>query len=471
MALMRFCGLFSLALLSACDSSGGETAHLSGLDCYPAEAAAFISTAQDGVAVPRDPGGAYTIYLDGSASMVGYIRGGDATKRLMPDLVGMLPELPQIDRGSTTVWRFDRTFTELDQAGREKMQTEAGYLCPAGNPNCDAQESHIDAVFEKIADEPSDALSVVVSDLWLVNDEVLTSSGVAFARPFGTILSSGRGIAVYGFESPYAGRVSDLPSNRRDVTATGRYIFVMVAGPQARLDAFHRAMVQAPSARIAEAFTNGTARHALFSLEPAIISQSTQAIAAAPGSALTKQVFLPPKQGVALPQFALDREAALRNTKPDPGATWPGIAAANVRPGAIWQGPIKGQTRVWRQVSDSCAPKGADWRAEGTLAGGWSDDGTGRFTLDPAQLAQIGTGTFLIVGEATRVSLSSPNPDSQWMRDWSFASSGEAEAIARPIVPTLNLAETARLLELALLDAAERKPVRLGGFAAAITIE
>jgi hypothetical protein len=248
-------------------------------------------------------------------------------------------------------------------------------------------------------------------------------------------------------------------------------LFVVVAGPQARLDAFHRAMVQAPSARIAEAFTNGTARHALFSLEPAIIGQSTQAIAASSGSALTKQVFLPPKQGVALPQFALDRAAALRLTKPDPGAVWPGIAAANVRPGAIWQGPIKGQTRLWRQVSDSCAAKGGDWRAEGTVEGGWSDDGNGRFTLDPAQLAQIGTGTFLIIGEATRISLSSPNPDSQWMRDWSFAASGEAEAVARPIVPTLNLAETARLLELALLDAAERKPVRLGGFAAAITIE
>lgn len=194
-------------------------------------------------------------------------------------------------------------------------------------------------------------------------------------------------------------------------------------------------------------------------------------MAAASGSALKKMVFLPPKQGVAVPQFTLDREAALRNTKPDPGAIWPGIAADNVRPGAIWRGAIKGQTRLWRQVDDVCTPKGGDWRAEGTLAGGWSEDASGRFTLDPAQLATIGTGTFLIVGEATRTSLATPNPDSQWMRDWSFAASTETEALSRPVVPTLNLAETARLLELALLDAAERKPVRLGGFAAAIKIE
>lgn len=471
MSLKRCFGLAGLLLLGACDSTAAPGDAVSGLGCYPAEAAAFISIEDSTAGVPRDPGGPFSLYLDGSASMVGYIRGGDQATRLMPDLIGMLPEFQQIDRGATTVWRFDRTMTELDEAGRETMQTEAGYLCPPGNPNCDAQESHIDAVLEKIAAEPADALSVVVSDLWLVNDEVLTSSGVAFARPLGAIFDTGRGIAVYGFESPYAGRVSDLPSGRRDVTASGRYLFVLVAGPQARLDVFHRAMEHAPSARIAEAFTKGTARHALFSLEPSITGDGRQAMAAASGSALKKMVFLPPKQGVAVPQFTLDREATLRNTKPDPGAVWPGIAADKVRPGAIWRGPIKGQTRLWRQVDDVCTPKGGDWRPEGTLAGGWSGDASGRFTLDPAQLATIGTGTFLIVGEATRTSLATPNPDSQWMRDWSFAASTETEALSRPVVPTLNLAETARLLELALLDAAERKPVRLGGFAAAIKIE
>lgn len=471
MLLKQYRWLASLVLLAACNSNSDTSGQIDGLDCYPSDAASYISTVEDDASAPQDTGGPYTLYLDGSASMVGFIRGGDTATRLMPDLIGMLPELQQVDRGSTAVLRFDRKLTELDPAARNQMQTEAAYLCPASNPNCDAQESHIDAVLEKIAAEPADALSVVVSDLWLVNDEVLTSSGVAFARPFGKIFDSGRAIAVYGFPSPYAGRVSDLPSGRRDVTATARYLFVVVAGPPARLDAFHRAMVQAPSARIAEAFSTGTARHALFTLEPSLTSQGGQALSAGAGSAMTKMLFLSPQQGVTVSQFSLNRDAALRSVKPDPGATWPGISQESLRPGAIWRGPIKGRALLWRQIDDACAPKGGDWRAEGTLTGGWSDDGSGQFRIDPAELATLGTGTFLIVGDATRVSLASPNPDSQWLRDWSFAPSQEGEALEREVVPTLNLAETARLLELALLASAERKPVKLGGFAVAVKIE
>lgn len=471
MSIRGHLGLASLLLLAACNSKG--PAQISdGTACYPPAAAPYIKTAAADQAAPRDPGGPYSIYLDGSASMVGYIRGGTATDRLLPDLIGMLPDLQQIDRGQLKSWRFDRKFTEIDLAGRQRLQTEAGYLCPAATPNCDAQESHIDAVFERIAGEPADALSVIVSDLWLVNDEVLTSSGVAFASPFSRIFASGRSIAIYGFESPYAGRVSDLPSGRKDVTALRRHLFVVVAGPAARLQAFHRAMQQAPSARIGNALAEGgTARHALFTLEPLIGGGGQQDLTAAPGSALKKFQFLAPQQGVKIAQFALDRSAAIRSAKADPGAQWPGVAPQSLHPGSVWRGPLRGETRVFRQVGDGCAPKGADWQGEGKLDGGWSDDGTGRYRLDPAALAGLGKGTFMLVGEATRVSLAVPNPDTQWLRDWSFSPAEENAAITSKVVPTLNLAETTRLLELALLDAAERKPVRVGGFAAAVKID
>jgi hypothetical protein len=460
----------ALLLVAACGSKTPSPVSDGGT-CYPPAAAPFISVSAKDATMPRDPGGPYSLYLDGSASMVGFIRGGSATERLLPDLVGMLPELQQLDRGQLKTWRFDRKFTELDITARQRMQTEGGYLCSQSNPNCDAQESHIDAVFERVADEPADALSIIVTDLWLVNDEVLTSSGVAFAKPFGKIFTSGRSIAIYGFESPYAGRVSDLPSGRRDVTAKGRQLFVVVVGPAARLQAFHRAMQQAPSSRIANALTDGTAHHALFTLEPMLGGPSGQSLTAASGSALKKFQFLTPRQGVIISQFTLDRTAALRSSKADPGAQWPGVSPDSIRSGAVWRGPLRGETRIWRKVGDACAPKGADWQPEGKIAGGWGTDGTGSYVLDPAALAALGSGTFMLVGEATRVSLTIPNPDTQWLRDWSFNASQEKEAITRTVVPTLNLSETTRLLELALLDAAERKPVLLGGFATAVKID
>jgi hypothetical protein len=383
----------------------------------------------------------------------------------------MLPELQQVDRGQLKTWRFDRQLTELDLASRQRMQTEAGYLCPASEPNCDAQESHIDSVFERVAGEPANALSVIVTDLWLVNNEVLTSSGVAFAKPFGKIFASGRSIAIYGFESPYAGRVSDLPSGRHDVTAAGRQLFVVVAGSAERLQVFHRAMQQAPSSRIANALNNGTARYALFTLQPMLSGSAGQGLIAAGVSALKKFQFLTPRKGVVVSQFTLDRASALRSAKADPGAQWPGVSADNITAGAVWRGPLRGETRIWRKVDDACAPKSADWQPEGKLTGGWNADGSGNYRLDPAALSALGSGTFMLVGEVTRVSLTIPNPDTQWLRDWSFNASQEEEAVTRKVVPTLNLSETTRLLELALLDAAEHEPARLGGFAAAVKID
>jgi hypothetical protein len=470
MSFRRHLALAGLLILAGCKEKAGDVAaSLDGATCYPPAAAAYVAAGGSDDVVPRDPGGPYSIYIDGSASMVGFVRGGTPVDRLLPDLVGMLPELQQIDRGQRKLWRFDRNFTQLDQAGLQKLQADAGYLCPAGQPNCDAQESHVDAVFERIAAEPADALSVIVSDLWLVNDEVLTSSGVALARPFGKIFASGRGIAIYGFESPYAGRVSDLPSGRRDVTARGRHLFVVVAGPTARLEAFHRAMQQAPSARIANALASGAGKHALFTLDPLRAPTAGGPLLVSAKSQLKKVTFLPVRKGVRLNQFQLDQDDVLRSSKADPGATWPGVAADAMRPGAVWRGAVRGSIKLWRKIGDDCAPKGGDWRPEGTLDGGWSDNGS--YRLDPASLAKLGEGQFLLVGEATRTTLAVPNPDTAWLRAWSFAAADERAAITRKVVPTLNLAETARLMELALLDAAERTPVRLGGFAVAVDIK
>lgn len=452
---------------AGCGAVGGPGPVADGVDCYPAAAAPYLRTAASPGGAAVDPGGPYRLYIDGSKSMVGYIRGGSNETRLLPELVGMLPAMPQIDRSAVSAQSFDRSFHDLDGEALRRMETEAGYLCPAGQTVCDADDSHIDAVFARIAAAPRNELSVIVSDLWLVNDRVKTSNGVAFSGPFTQIFDSGRAIAVYGFPSPYAGRVSDLPSGRRDVTASGRYLFVLAIGPPERLLAFDRGMNRGSSDRISAALASGAARHALFTLSPA--TGPSPGIASAAGGLLKDFKFLTPRAGVRLPQFVLDRAAALRADRPGPGVSWPGATGDAMAVGAIWRGPVRGETRLWRQIGDNCAANGADWRADGLLPGGWADDGS--FRLDPETLAQLETGTFLLVGETTRVSLAMPNPDTKWLRDWSFDAAGETEAIARPIVPTLNLDETARLLELALLNAAERHPVRLGGFVAAVRIE
>lgn len=455
--------------LTSC--GGGGAPSIDGVDCYPEVARSWISGAAATSTAVGDPGGPMSIYLDGSASMVGFIRGGTADEKPLADLIGMLPSLDTIDHGKITVSRFDRSFTELKEADVSRMQTEAGYLCPVANRNCDAQESHIDQALGRIAAEGPKSLSVIVSDLWLANSEVRTTDGVALSKPLADIFASGRSVAVYGFESPYSGRVSDLPSGSKTVVAGRRHLFLIVAGPVERLRAFREAMKNASSGSIARALGNGKAHYSLFTLDPVITdSHGTQPFELKPGGPLTKASFLTVRTGVRVPQYHLDRGAALR-TAGTGGATWGGVSQAAVLPGAVWQGASQGTTKLYRRLSDKCLPNGGDWREEGTLSGGWRTVGGAGFTLEPSELATLPPATYLLVGSVRRTSLLSPNPATQWMRDWSFDAAGEAVAVKQPVMPTLNLAETARLLEVALLKSAEAKPMNIGGFAVAVEIE
>lgn len=459
-------GLAALAM-SGCGTSR-EVAD--GRSCFPADARPFIGGDARKAAAPRDPGGAFELYLDGSASMVGFLRGATAAERPMADLIGMLPQLDGIDHGQAKLIRFDRRITELPYGAGTTMQTEAGYLCPASTPNCDRQESHLDQALGRVAAAGPATLSLVLSDLWLANSEVRTSEGVALARPLNDILRSGRSIAVYGFESPYSGRVTDLPSGRRDVTARRRYLFVIAVGPVARLQALHSAMLRASSATIQRALNEGDGRYALFTAAPMMPGGVAPATWDVPvGGPFRKAAFLPVRAGARVPQFTLDRGAALRGgPKSEVGATWPGLGADQLLPGAVWTGASDGATTLYRMAGASCLPDGGDWRRDGTLASGWRN---GRFTMSADELARLPAGRYLLVGSLRRTGVASPNPAAAWMREWSFDPAGEPGAIARPVVPTLNLAEFARLLENALAGSVEAKPAPIGGFAAAVDIK
>ena len=142
----------ALALLAGCGKGESALGGLDGTSCYPPEAAQWIAETSGKVeSAAADPGGAFTVYLDGSASMVGYIRGGTADTRPLADLVGMLPTLSGIDHSKSEVIRFDRKIATISSKDLQAMESESGYLCPAGNPNCDSRESHLDQALAKMS--------------------------------------------------------------------------------------------------------------------------------------------------------------------------------------------------------------------------------------------------------------------------------------------------------------------------------
>ncbi|KPF73478.1 hypothetical protein IP88_09120 [alpha proteobacterium AAP81b] len=449
--------LAAFALISCTPKADGGAA------CVPEAARRWIVVnAADSLSAAEDRG-ALHVYVDGSASMVGFVRGGTRGERPFADLIGMLPQLPGIDHSAVTATRFDRRLTPLSPAELIAMEEADAYLCPAGEPDCDHQESHIDAALADAARQRPGTLSVILTDLWIDNTTLNTSDAVALAAPLDAIFARGDGIAIYGYESPFDGRVSGLPSGRGDVRPARHHFYMIAIAPPARLEALRRAMALAPSASV-----RGKAKYALFTRAPAInLKPDDRPLAMPGGGPLAGGIFLT-HDNVRVQQFDLDRSAGLRAaTTGGAPAQWRGPAADAVAEGAVWTGPVRGGTRVFRQADDNCAP--ASWRPLGENADGWQGSA---FALDPGQAARrLTPGIYMLVGEVRRTALDSPNPASKWLRDWSFNAASEAEALTRPVMPTLNLDETARLLEAALIRAAEADPVVTGGFAVALRVK
>ncbi len=460
---------FSLSLvLAACSAPKPG-----GVECYPTDAQRWIAADMSAAAAAPPPPMATRVFVDGSGSMAGYLR-GDARERVFQDLIASLPNAAGQSPEKVKYALFARSIREVAAAQANRLQSAEAYACGA----CDNQESHLDAVLAEIAAAPKESLSLVVTDLWQVNAEVQTTGAVVFTNALTSILSGGRSVAVYGFDAPYEGLIADLPSRDTTVRAFRRPLFLLAIGPVAQLDSLDRRMRRSPSALIATGLASGRAKHSLFTLTPGrpIAAEAKPFEGQAEG--LRPGVFLRIRQGVQLQQFSISSRAARRDGEGARQAVrWSGPKSEAMLNGAVWAGPLSPDTQVWAQHRDKAACNAdKDWRSYGRMTTGWrAPDREGRqvFELSASELAaHLRPGTYLIVGAVRRTSLTSPNPANAWMRDWSFSDKTEAEARMRPgPFPTLNLSETARLMESALAEAAERSPATVAGFAVALQVK
>lgn len=441
-----------------------------GLACFPAAAQRWIAaTADTGPTDSREV--PISIYVDGSASMAGFINGGTRDEKLLADLVTILPNAEIAGTAPVAVMMFDqRSPYPLAPGAVAGLQQAGAYLDKPGTAERFHQESHIDQALGAIARAKPNSLSIIVTDLWLDNKKLGTTDEVAMGEQLFAILASGRSIAIWGFDSPYAGRVEGLPSGSRDVAVPRHHLFVLAAGPQARLESLRKSFTTASSGAISRQAGTANPHYSLFTLDPTIrLAADRQPFQLGTGGSLTKASgVVKIRNGVVIQELALAAGKARQQVggTAEAPAEWQWKAGATIAPGTVWAGPVTGSVAIYRGNADTCD---SDWRPYGTLQGSWQDGAQPGFALEPAKASsQLAEGVNLLVGEVRRTALSSPNTATKWMRDWSFNAESEASAVRQPVMPVLNLAETARTLEAALARAAEKKPVIVGGFVVAI---
>ncbi len=456
------------------------------LDCFPEDARPWIATDVANAGPTDRTLGPVSIYVDHSGSMAGYVRAETGDTQPFQDLIATIPGVLGIDSGGVRRVLFGKGLQEVPADRADDLLKEGTYSCRDVPKGCDNQESRLDLALAAIAAEGKQSLSFLVSDLWLENTEIKTSGAVALAEPLRKILAGGRSIAVYGVAAPYRGKIYDLPS-RRDVSIDAkRPLFMLAVGPVDRLTEFDRALPRSPSRFLSAGVQSGAIKHSLFTLTPgAGVARSAAPFTGfAPGAGVVPGVVMSARRGVQIQRLVVRPPSggAALSGSPEPDAQlprWSGPQDDGTAPGAVWRGPIATKTLVWKLSRDDrrhC--DAADWLPWGRFTGGWTPGpGPDRatFALRPTEIAaNLGKAdVYLITGQVIRTSLLTPNPADEWMRNWSFSADEEAQVVgaSRPVFPTLNLSETARLLENVLADAAERSPTVVGGFSVVIKLE
>ena len=475
-------------VLTACtpQRSAKITAATNDLPCFPVEARPWIATTDEGGPGVQRTRGPVSLYVDHSGSMAGYLRAERGEDQPLRDLVATLPSTVDVDSGAVKRVLFGKTLRPLAPGAAGDLLKVDTYTCKDHAPDCDNQESRLDLALGAIAGEAKQNLSFLVSDLWLENSEIKTSGAVALADPLKQILASGRSIAIYGIPAPYTGKVYDLPSHKDVSINAKRPLFLLVVGTLDRLTDFDRQLPRSPSKYLASGVQTGSIKHSLFTLTPGGGAARNKApfVAVNPATGVSPAIVMSARRGVDIqrlevrPQGA--RAAQSGNHPADASLPhWTGPSDDAVLSGAVWRGPVKTRTTVWKLQRDErgrCSA--ADWMPWGEFSGGWSSAG-GRdratFTLRPDELSAglAQSAVYLVTGQVVRTSLDTPNPADEWMRKWSFTAEDEAGLTARPppLFPTLNLSETARLLENVLATAAEGSPTVVGGFSVALKLQ
>jgi hypothetical protein len=478
---LRLRTLAALAGALATAACGGGGPQGAGLACFPAEAGRWVARPAQapGFSGRRESVGPVTVYVDGSGSMTGYVRGGAAgSQRPFQDLVHTVPDL-FADTGATVDYKlFGSRIRAVPASRRAELERDAVFSCRGvAAAECDNKETRLDLVLRDV-DEHADTLAVVVTDLWFSDPSSATSGLVPLSPSLQRILASGRAIAVYGIPAPFDGTVYDLPDGSAQPFRGRKPLMVLAIGPAARVADFdHRLSGRSASPVLASGLADGSIRRALFTLQPANgAERNASEIERGSDPRIRPAAVLEAIEGVRVPQFTMSRGGADRRAKASgTPLTWSGPREGDFVEHAVWRGPLATRALVWRRRDDRCAPK--DWEPPAVSTEGWlptGSDGARRFTLEPSTFAEQfrRPGTYLVTGEVARTSLDQPNPATAWMRAWSFdATQRDGRTSDGALFRTLNLSEFARIMENALAASAERNPGPISGFTFVVRVE
>ena len=218
-------------LLSGTGRSGAETPAAETLASLPAWS--LSAGSQEGL--PLGVADSVHVYFDASGSMLGYVqtpKPASEAASIYSDLVLTLPIIAGRRTEQIYFYRFGEKILPLPAGDLTKVAEADFYRCIGGPgaQTCINQESRIADVFARADADVASAVHVILTDLFLSQEDLIGSAAAALRRPLTNALRSGKSIAVLAVKSAFNGIIYDLPSGGTYDKATSRPIFMVLVG-------------------------------------------------------------------------------------------------------------------------------------------------------------------------------------------------------------------------------------------------
>jgi hypothetical protein len=158
-----------------------------------------------------EPHGAAVVYLDASLSMRGFVdpRAGQPAS-FTDTIVGLRQMLEQsVPPNAIAFNTIGANVTPLTLNGVLALTRSVFYVCDQAHR--DGCETRLDKVFAAVASSDGDTVSVLETDLFLSEQDMVGSELGTMRNSLERVLLSGKSIGILGISAPFYGFIYDIP--------------------------------------------------------------------------------------------------------------------------------------------------------------------------------------------------------------------------------------------------------------------
>jgi len=173
------------------------------------------------------------VFFDHTSSMGGFVKDQPEQDNLYVKIVDDIQQLAE-NIGSNTIYqRFGSGINPMTDSEVSKVKTPDFYKCRGSSVQCSNQTSNIAEIF-KIAEHEPDATHIIVTHLFLSDQQLVASPRKQITDSLRSVLKKGKSVGIIGIMNSFDGKIENIPTRTNTLMeyteAISRPFYVIIIG-------------------------------------------------------------------------------------------------------------------------------------------------------------------------------------------------------------------------------------------------